>query len=225
MTELKVGDRVRVTDGSADHWRVGVIDSICLYSGPSNHWVLLDGDGVCGSYSAYDLELVAPEPEPKSEFKVGDRVRLYPHLVRLYPRYGRNTPGVGVIREIQSWREDPNYLVLLDGEDERDGCCGYGAEELELIPPMVAVRRSEPHLPTKPSRGQHPKSLKNLKPRAGRGECKEVHLRLPLEARDWLLRQGKGRMSSAVTELIMERMEKGELSNAKERILPDQRND
>jgi hypothetical protein len=31
-----------------------------------------------------------------------------------------------------------------------------------------------------------------------------------LGARDWLLRQGKGRMSAVVSELIMERMEKEE---------------
>jgi hypothetical protein len=47
--EFKVGDRVRVCDGSADHWRTGVIDSICP-------------------------RLVSQESE--AAFKVGDRVEV-----------------------------------------------------------------------------------------------------------------------------------------------------
>ncbi len=173
---------MRVCDGSPAHWRVGVIKAIYAYLDTGNHLVLLDGEDECCGYSAHDLELIVPEPEPKSEFKVGDRVEVSNSNDF---HYG----CAGVIERIERYL----YVVaLVDGLSDT-----YLANELR-------------HLPTKPSRGRNPKSLKNLRPRKGRGECKEVHLRLPLGARDWLLRQGKGRMSAVVSELIMERMEKEE---------------
>jgi hypothetical protein len=118
-----------------------------------------------------------------SEFKVGDRVEVS----------NPNDYHYGCAGVISGYVSRSLYVVdLVDGLSD-----AYTANELR-------------HLPTKPSRGTHPKSLENLRPRKGRGECKEVHLRLPLGARGWLLRQGKGRMSAVVSESIMERMEREE---------------
>jgi hypothetical protein len=92
--EFKVGDRVRVCDGSADHWRTGVIDSIYAYSDVSNHLVLLDGEDECCGYSAHDLELI------KSKFKVGDRVAPYnqPNSPGTITAPDPNTPGRWMVK-------------------------------------------------------------------------------------------------------------------------------
>jgi hypothetical protein len=99
MTEFKPGDRVRVCDGSADHWRTGVIDSIYAYSDVSNHLVLLDGEDECCGYSAHDLELI------KSKFKVGDRVAPYnqPNSPGTITAPDPHTPG--------------RWMVKFDGYD------------------------------------------------------------------------------------------------------------
>jgi hypothetical protein len=92
--EFKVGDRVRVCDGSADHWRTGVIDSICPDSDVSNHLVLLNGEDECCGYSAHDLELI------KSKFKVGDRVAPYnqPNSPGTITAPDPNTPGRWMVK-------------------------------------------------------------------------------------------------------------------------------
>jgi hypothetical protein len=184
--EFKVGDRVRVCDGSADHWRAGVIDSIYAYSDTSNHLVLLDGEDECCGYSAHDLELI------ESRFKVGDRVCL--------------ATNPELIGRIQS--KDPiiadRWIVAFPGPPDSPWIheVDRGMHPFELR-----------HLPTTHTRGTHPNSLANLAPgQERRHGWKEARLRLSDRACDWLRerRQGKGGMSAVVEGLIMEKISEEE---------------
>lgn len=185
MSEFKVGDRVRVCDGSADHWRAGVIDSIYPDSDVSNHLVLLDGEDECCGYSAHDLELIPQESD--AAFKVGDRVEV---INSNDYHYGR----IGVIETVQL----RSYIVALPVE-------GGSISE-------VYFKSELRHKPTTHPRGTHPKSLANLTPgQAPReDEWEEKRLRLSTGACDWLRKQGRGNMSRAVERLIMEKISEEE---------------
>jgi hypothetical protein len=191
--EFKVGDRVRVCDGSADHWRVGVIDSIYLYTDTGNHLVLLDGEDECCGYSAHDLRLISQEVQrlvsqgSETVFKVGDRVEIINSNDAFAGRFG-------VVQRF--YAEWDVFRVAIDGTG---ASVTYVVSELR-------------HIPTAHTRGTHPKSLANLAPgQAPReGEWEEKRLRLSTDACDWLRKQGQGNMSRAVERLIMEKISKEE---------------
>jgi hypothetical protein len=181
--EFKVGDRVRICDGSADHWRTGVICSIYAYTDVSNHLVLLDGEDECCGYSAHDLELIPQESE--AVFKVGDRVEVS----------NPNDFHYGCAGVISGYVSGSMYVV-----DLADGLAD------------AFLRTELRHLPPTHTRGTHPKSLANLAPGQERraDEWEEKRLRLSTGACDWLRKQGRGNMSRAVERLIMEKISKEE---------------
>jgi hypothetical protein len=218
--EFKVGDRVRVCDGSADHWRTGVIDSIYAYSDVSNHLVLLDGEDECCGYSAHDLELI------KSKFKVGDRVAPYnqPNSPGTITAPDPNTPGRWMVKfdgyDVSSSAEftlvhykpapekEPAFKVgdrveVSNPNDFHYGCAGVVARieqgslyVVDLVDGLADtfLRTELRHLPTTHTRGTHPNSLANLVPGQERrdGEWEEKRLRLSTGACDWLRKQGGG---------------------------------